>query len=97
MANTKSGFHNESDDVQWLKETHLKGIILPFAYESFRSFVLQGNDDAPHAVNLYRSIDPNHDDNYFRVRFVNDGVVYCDACEYSGKTDKPLGGLSALD
>lgn len=93
----KIGFCNSPDDVQWLRETHLKGVPLPFAFDRFASFVLQGNDDAPHAVNLYASIDPNHDDNYFRVRFVNDSGAYAEACEYNGKTDKPLGGLASID
>ncbi len=84
-------FMNEPDDVQWLKETHLKGVPLPFKYERFHAFVLQGNEDAPHAVNLYASIDPNHDDDYYRVRFVNDPPVYAECMEYDGKTDKPMG------
>ena len=91
-----TGFMNEESDVQWLKETHLKGVPLPFAYECFRSFVLQGNEDAPYALNLYASIDPNYDDNYFRVRLVNESGAAAEACEYDGKTDKPLGGLAAL-
>lgn len=92
----RTGFINESADVEWLKETHLKGVPLPFKYERFASFVLQGNEDAPHAVNLYASIDPNYYDDYFRVRFVNDSGAYAEACEYNGKTDKPYGGLAPL-
>lgn len=93
----KTGFMNATEDVAWLQQTHLKGVPLPFKFERFGSFILQGNEDAPHAVNLYASIDPNHNDNYFRVRFVNDSGAYAEACEYNGKTDKPLGGLSPLN
>lgn len=92
----KTGFMNSTDDVKWLEQGALKGVQLPFKYERFQSFILQGNEDAPHAVNLYASIDPNHDDDYFRVRFVNDSGAYAEACEYNGKTDKPYGGLSVL-
>lgn len=92
----KAGFMNDPADVQWLKETHLKGVLLPFNYAGFQSFVLQGNEDAPHAVNLYRSIDPDYDDDYCRVRFVNDSGAYAESCDYNGKTDKPYGGLSPL-
>lgn len=91
-----SGFMNDPADVQWLKETHLKGVPLPFIYQGFQSFVLQGNEDAPYAVNLYPSIDPNHDDDYYRVRFVNDSGAYAEGCDYNGKTDKPHGGLLPL-
>lgn len=91
------GFMNEEGDVQWLNETKLVGVPLPFAYQGFRSFVLQGNEDAPHAVNLYRSIDPNHDDDYYRVRFVNDSGAYAECADYNGKTDKPYGGIAALE
>lgn len=90
------GFMNASDDVQWLLETHLKGVTLPTIVKGFRSFVLQGNEDAPHAVNLYQSIDPNHDDDYYRVRFVNDSGAYAESCNYNGKTDKPYGSLLEL-
>lgn len=93
----KTGFMNSADDVAWLLETKLKGVPLPFKFERFASFVLQGNEDAPHAVNLYASIDPNHSDNYFRVRFVNESGAYAEACEYDGKADKPLGGLAPLN
>lgn len=91
-----TGFTNSPDAVEWLKETKLQDIPLPFAYQGFQSFILQGNDDAPHAVNLYCSIDPNHDDNYFRVRFVNDSGAHAECCEYDGRTDKPMGGLVAI-
>lgn len=93
----RTAFMNDPADAQWLKETHLKGVPLPVTYAGFQSFVLQGNEDAPHAVNLYRSIDPNYDDDYYRVRLANDSGAYAECCEYNGKTDKPHGGLSALN
>lgn len=90
------GFMNESADVQWLKDTALAGVPLPHKWACFQSFVLQGNEDAPHAVNLYETDEPKHDDDFYRVRFVNESPVYAEACEYSGKTSLPYGGLSDL-
>lgn len=89
----KAGFMNAPDDCQWLRDTALRGVALPSAYAGFQSFVLQGNEDAPHAVNLYRATDPNWTDNYFRVTFEPEPMVYCAGVEYCGRTDKPLGNL----
>lgn len=91
-----TAFLNTADDIQWLKDTHLRGVILPSKYAGFQSAILQGNEDAPYAVNLYVSADPVFTDDYYRVRFVNDGTIYAQACEYDGVTDKPYGGLSPL-
>lgn len=91
------GFLNDPDDVQWLKDTALKGVPIPAAWAGFASFAIQGNDDAPYAVNLYQSADPLHTDNFYRVRFDGDGVTYAKACEYNGITNRPLGGLMPID
>ena len=93
----KAGFLNDADDVQWLKDTALKGCPLPSEWQGFESFILQGNEDSPHAVNLYKSREPLYTDDYFRVRFVNDGFTYAQACEYDGRADTPKGGLSRID
>lgn len=90
------GFMDSLDDVQWLLETHLRGVPLPTKYAGFKSYVLQGNEDSPYAVNLYESDDPDYDDNYYRVRLINDSGAYAEACEYNGKTNKPFGGLLEL-
>lgn len=92
----KTGFMNTPDDCQWLKETHLKGVPLPTGYAGFASYALQGNEDAPHAVNLYVSADPLYTDNFYRVRFVNDSGAAVEACEYDGATNAPIGGLVPL-
>lgn len=57
-------FLNEPSDVQWLKETHLKGRE---GVPPFRSFVLFGNEDAPQVLHLFSSQDPNYNDPYCRV------------------------------
>ena len=78
------GFMDTPEDCQWLRETALAGVPLPVPYDGFKSFVLQGNEDSPHAVNLYVSESPNYQDNYFRVEFEPHGR------EFDGETDKPL-------
>lgn len=45
---------NESEDCQWLKDTHLKNKDYP----EFKCFVLYGNEDAPEKVELYANQEP---------------------------------------
>lgn len=92
----RSAFIETAEDVQWLKDTTLKGVPLPANYAEFKSAILQGNEDAPHAVNLYKAEKPNHDDDFYRVRFDDDGFTYCTCAEYNGKTGVPHGGLSSI-
>lgn len=89
-------FMNTTENVKWLKDTHLKGVPLPAAFSEFQSFIVQGNESSPHAVNLYKSAEPLYTDDYYRVRFCNDSGAYAECALYDGKTDKPLGGLSPL-
>jgi hypothetical protein len=49
---------NEPSDVQWLKETHLRGL----SYPEFASFVLYGNEDSPTRVELYAASYPTVSD-----------------------------------
>jgi hypothetical protein len=84
------GFMDTPEDCQWLRETALAGVPLPTRYAGFKSFVLQGNEDSPYAVNLYVSMEPHYQDNYMRYEFDQDPPVYCTGREFDGKTDKPL-------
>lgn len=68
-------FMNAPDDVQWLKETALKGVQ---ALPEFQSFILYGNEDAPDRIDLYRSIDPSVKDSYWQVTFPHCPPVYCE-------------------
>lgn len=77
------------EDLVWLRETHLRGVPLPGKYQHFAFAVLQGNEDAPYAVNLYVSANPEVWDDYLRVRFVQEPPVYCEYIEMSGVTDAP--------
>ena len=44
---------DKPEDVKWLKETHLKGT----KYD-FKSFVMQGNEDAPVRIFLFDNDNP---------------------------------------
>lgn len=58
-------FLNGTEDVQWLKDTHLKGR----QYPSFGSFVIVGNEDCPQRVDLYASREPEVDDDAHTITF----------------------------
>lgn len=85
----RSAFLDTAEDRQWLRETHLRGVPLPTEYAQFGFAVLLGNEDAPHAVNLYKSADPLHSDDYLRVVFDVAAPVYCEYCEFDGTTNAP--------
>lgn len=85
----KSAFIETAEDIQWLMETHLRGVVLPSAYHGFKFAVLQGNEDSPFALNLYKSDSPNFDDDYLRVTFDHEAPIYCEYIEFDGKTDQP--------
>jgi hypothetical protein len=42
------------NDIQWLKDTHLKGVETP----EFKSAVIVGNEDCPNTIRLYTSENP---------------------------------------
>lgn len=84
-----SAFIDTGEDLDWLRATHLRGVQLPTRYANFRFAVLQGNEDAPHAVNLYTAHAPDFNDDYLRVTFNHAPPIYCEYREYDGATDKP--------
>ena len=84
----------DADDIQWLKDTCLRGVTLPTKYKDFKFAILEGNEDSPDAVSLYLSDSPNYYDDYYRIVFVNDGLIYAECLEYNGKTNKPYGGFN---
>lgn len=57
-------FLNTPEDCQWLRETHLQGMS---HLHDFRSFVLEGNEDAPTLLKLYMSEDPRYIDSCIEV------------------------------
>jgi hypothetical protein len=71
--------HNQwldsAEDIQWLKDTCLKGVELPADYQGFQAAVLEGNEDCPYAVNLYMSKAATISDDFCRVRFADHATV----------------------
>lgn len=84
----RTGFLYKEDDCKWLKETHLVGIDLQGWYD-FRSFVLQGNEDSPFAVNLYAAVTPHFEDDYLRIVFNCPVSGQYTVFRYDGRTDMP--------
>lgn len=48
----------EPSECDWLRSTHLKGIQTP----PFESFLLEGNEDAPNRLALFRAQKPAYND-----------------------------------
>ena len=59
-------FLNETSDVKWLKETHLRGIS---GVPKFRSFIIFGNEDYPDKVQLFTAKNPRYDAPYTEITF----------------------------
>lgn len=85
----RNAFLETAEDLQWLRETHLRGVPLPAKYAQFSFAVMAGNEDAPYSVNLYVSPAPTVTDDYLHVTFFCNDHVYCEYIEFDGKTDKP--------
>lgn len=67
-------FCNTPDDVQWLKDTHLK-VFDSAAIPEFKSFVILGSESSPLEIRLYQSDDPFCIDSFFCVDTLNDKIV----------------------
>jgi hypothetical protein len=85
----KTTFLDTPEDTQWLRDTHLRGVPLPTKYMGFRCAILQGNEDAPHSINLYMTQAPNYQDDYLHVTFDHAAPVYCECIEFDGRTVQP--------
>jgi len=64
------GFYNDRADCSWLSKCHLTGSEKPF-----RSYLIEGNEDAPDMVLLYASSDPDIDDPYTRITFLEGEIT----------------------
>lgn len=58
---------DSEDDLQWLKDTHLRGIKLPDKWAAFQFAVLYGHESGPDAVDLYLSANPDVQDAYLKI------------------------------
>lgn len=80
---------DSQEDIQWLKDTCLKGVTLPIYWQDFKSAIVMGNMDSPYAVKLFIAKVPLMVSDYLFVKFVNDGLTYCEYQHYNGITDQP--------
>lgn len=59
----KEHFYNSPEDCDWLRVTHLRHVKLAKdLFVNFKSFVLHGNEDCPHKIELYSKTNPNISD-----------------------------------
>lgn len=82
-------FCNLPEDVQWLKETHLKGVILPTDWKDFKSFFID-DETSPQEIQLYMHEDPSVTDPYIGVGFKEEAPIYCTYQIYEGNNDKAI-------
>lgn len=71
----KYRFSNDPDNIQWLKDTALRGVELG-QYSNFSSYALYGSEDGPDRVELYNTPDPDYNESHALVTFVYD-LIYC--------------------
>lgn len=67
---------NKPEDIQWLKDTCLKGVILPTEYHDFKCAFLIGNEDCPTRLHIYNSHTPLLAEPYLDMKFEYD-IIYC--------------------
>lgn len=70
LSNPPQQFYNDPDDIQWLRETHLRNVLS--RVQHFRSFVISGNEDWPNEVRLYRQLNPEIVDRPVQVWIADD-------------------------
>lgn len=78
-------FFNTSEDVEWLKTTHLKNRWDQF---DIKSFILLGNEDCPEAVEAFNVPDPTIHDRpkiYHKCLYCSNicetyGILVCKNC-----------------
>lgn len=64
---------NSPADIDWLNQTHLRGVPLPQPWNGYRSVVMQGPSDKPQTLNLYCEEQPSVRAEFLRVRLDMDG------------------------
>jgi hypothetical protein len=85
---------NTAEDIQWLKDTALRGVPLPASFQDFQFANLIGNEDAPDYVDLYAQAEPLYTDDFYRIRFDCDAPAYCECVLMNGWTDAPYTGTN---
>lgn len=75
-------FLDSPEDVKWLRETHLSHVT---SLPAFKSFVLEGNEDAPDRVLLYTAKSPRYDDVATVFQADEDGDLHRVVSRYSEK------------
>lgn len=64
-------FYPNSEDLEWLRETHLRNVHSTLPIPEFHSFVLTGNEDCPQSIRLYVQRHPRYTDSPIAVYVLN--------------------------
>ena len=72
---TRQQFYNESEDIKWILETHLKNAA-EFHRKNLKSFVLEGNEDCPQRIICYAVSDPECATHPFVTYILNSEMNY---------------------
>lgn len=92
MGHSRQTLLNEPEDIQWLLDTHLKGVPLPTPWKDFKSFIIYGNEDAPGLLELYMNTDPDVEDSFYSINLMQDDPsIYCTGAVFSGRTFDIIG------
>lgn len=84
---------DKPEDIQWLKDTFLKGVILPKEYQGFKCVILIGNEDAPEQLHIYKSKAPTIYDKYLDMKFEYD-TIYCTYKEMTPTANGQKAGIA---
>jgi hypothetical protein len=63
-------FLNKLEDIAWLQTTHLKHFKT-----SFNSFILEGNEDCPKRIELYKKVNPSINSKPFAIFEINNDLM----------------------
>lgn len=68
---------NTPTDLVWLKDTALKGVVLPERWAAFKAAVLHGSEDAPASLDLFVTANPLVTDSHYRVHLDVQPAEFC--------------------
>ena len=75
-------FLNKPEDIQWLFDTHLKGLTCMIQKGKVNSAIFFGNEDCPTIIDLFTQIEPLRKDNPKYTFALQDNLTYTLSKEY---------------
>jgi hypothetical protein len=93
---SKQTFINSTEDMLWLRETHLK-LAVNCECNHFKSAIIYGNEDCPQMIDLYLETEPVVCDLPFRLLYNGDTDQYTPSPYYTKPTATEKLQASLLD